>query len=324
MSFSSGFKSGVGDVTVEAFVDGNAVAVRREDGTLRIMLPADSERHSIDLRVWIDESPSDWFPLIRPRLMAPYGAGRVYWQVVTPLDSHALWASPTLGRAMNWNLQDWSLARKPVRSDQMLATWAGVSSTLAMPLGNRYLYVGTEPSSFRAVTASRGQLWSLVAAFVLGVAMLLTYVPRSRSPMIAVAGALLLTGLIAVAPDAAVLAGQLAMIALVLVVVMTSIRALISPRKTRRVFQSGQWVKADSSTRTIKPRSPKREPAKRDHPKPDHVKQDQFAQGGRASVQGATDTESMPHAGRPTDDASKGDAVSSGSAELPPTTEVSP
>ena len=63
-------------------------------------------------------------------------------------------------------------------------------------------------------------------------------------------------GLLAIAPDAAVLAGQFGIIALVLVVVMIAVRALVSPTKNGRVFSSSA-VAADQprppSTRSLMP-----------------------------------------------------------------------
>jgi hypothetical protein len=248
------------EITVEAFVDQQLSSVRREGNRLLIALPVDNKPHAVDLRVWIPEVRSEWFPVTEPKLQLPRTVGRVFWQIVSPLDSHVVWAAPTLGRAMQWELDQWRLARIPLRSDQMLAVWAGVEATRPMPPGNRYLYVGTDPSSFRAVTATRGQLWGIVAAIVLAFSAVLIYVPSTRHPFSAVLVTLALAGLIAISPDSAVLAGQFAMIALALVVVMTSIRALMTPRRGDRVFRTAHSATTtEPSTRTIKPRVPARD-----------------------------------------------------------------
>jgi len=68
--------------------------------------------------------------------------------------------------------------------------------------------------------------------------------------------AVMFGGLLAIAPDAAVLAGQFGIIALVLVVVMIAVRVLVSPAKKGRVFNSSV-IAADQvrppSTRSLMP-----------------------------------------------------------------------
>ena len=88
------------------------------------------------------------------------------------------------------------------------------------------------------VVVSRVVLWILIGSVVLLAAVVLTNFPRSRHPVTAVVLAVIFAGLLAIAPDAAVLAGQFGIIALVLVVVMIAVRVLVSPTKNGRVFSS--------------------------------------------------------------------------------------
>tara|TARA_R110002049_G_scaffold305056_3_gene501088 strand:- start:39378 stop:42833 length:3456 start_codon:yes stop_codon:yes gene_type:complete len=301
---------GTGDVKVEAFVDQEPAAVRRDNNVLRIALPIDNESHTVDLQLWFQQTPAGWFDQVKPSISVPVGVGRAYWQIVVPSDAHVVWSAPTLGRAMNWQLDGWRLARLPIRDDQELTDWVGISQTRSMPSGNRYLYFGTDSSGFIATTSTRGQLWAMVAAIVLAIAALLSYVPRTRHPLTAVVAAVALSGLIAVAPDAAVLAGQLAMVALVLVVVMMSIRVMMVPRQSNRVFRHGRGV--DPSTRTIKPVSRRRE---------SHVSMTETIQSPMSDSASRVRQTDRSAAERTAGVAAES-APSDGSGRIPPTTEV--
>ncbi len=235
--FQVGLPSDVADVSVQAFIDGKRRTVRREENTLVVLLPNDREAHVVDLQVWIAQETPASFSNIKPLLRLPFGVGRVYWQIVAPSDGHVLWASPTLGRSMSWRFDRWKLYRQPSHDDVRLLRLVDATS-ISMPPGNRYLYIGSDLRSFEVVIVSRVVLWVLIGSVVLLAAVVLTNFPKSRHPLTAVVLAVMFGGLLAIAPDAAVLAGQFGIIALVLVVVMMAVRVLVSPAKNGRVFNS--------------------------------------------------------------------------------------
>ncbi len=150
-------------------------------------------------------------------------------------------------------MTDWKLHREPIHSDQALTSLAG-STVNPLPPGNRYLYVGSDLRSFEVIVVSRVVLWMGIGAFVLFTAVMLTHFPRSRHPVTAVVAAVLFGGLLAIAPDAAVLAGQFGIIALVLVIVMIAIRSLLTSSRSDRVFANsrGTSTLAPPSTRSLK------------------------------------------------------------------------
>jgi hypothetical protein len=226
--------------------------VLREGDTLIVSLPGDKASHTVDLRVWITAITPSTLAVVEPTVKLPVEAGRVFWQIVAPLDGHVVWASPTLGRSMWWRFEDWKLYRQPSHSDQALAAMAGGAASPTSP-GNDYLYVGSDLRSFQVVVVSRSVLWICIGSFVLFTAVMLTNFPRSRHPLTAVAAAVLFVGLLAIAPDAAVLTGQFGIIALVLVIVMTAIRVLIAPARSDRVFSSRDSARSGQpSTRSLK------------------------------------------------------------------------
>ncbi|WP_345319274.1 hypothetical protein [Novipirellula rosea] len=251
-----GLPAGDYSVSTEALVDGNVARVRRENSTLVISLPSDGKSHLVDLRVWLPMDASMMVESIGPALDLPIGVGRVYWEIVAPQDSHVIWASPTLGRSMAWRFDRWRLYRESTQTSRSLAGWVGGTDLVEVPRGNRYLYVGSDVRSFRAVVVSRTILWGVTGSIVLLIAVLLSFVPQTRHPLFAVAAAVMFAGMLVVAPDAAVLAGQLGMIALVLVVVMSAIRTMVQSRdrssaldsrpRSRRIEGSTQMHKENS------------------------------------------------------------------------------
>ncbi|MAI34355.1 MAG: hypothetical protein CBE00_09435 [Planctomycetaceae bacterium TMED240] len=253
--FQVGLPSDAVDVSVQALIDGEKRTVRREENTLVVLLPNDGETHVVDLQVWIARETPASFSNIKPLLRLPFGVGRVYWQIVAPSDGHVLWASPTLGRSMSWRFDRWKLYRQPSHDDVQLMQLVDATS-ISMPPGNRYLYIGSDLRSFEIVIVSRVVLWVLIGSVVLLAAVVLTNFPKSRHPLTAVVLAVMFGGLLAIAPDAAVLAGQFGIIALVLVVVMIAVRVLVSPARNGRVFSSSV-IGADQprppSTRSLMP-----------------------------------------------------------------------
>jgi hypothetical protein len=250
--FRVGLPPSAREVSVEAFIDQRSEPVRRDGNVLTIMLPGDQSIHVVDLRVWVTTTTPSSLATIEPTLQLPVDAGRVLWQIVTPLDGHIVWASPTLGRSMSWQFADWKLFREPSHSDQELTAMIGAAA-YPMPPGNRYLYIGSDLRSFRVTVVSRLVLWMLTGSFVLSSAIILTHFPRTRHPLTVLVAVVLFGGLMVTAPDAAVLAGQLGIIGMVLVIVMITIRALITPARTDRVFEASTPASSTApSTRTLK------------------------------------------------------------------------
>ena len=224
-------------VSVQGFVDGQLVAVRRDQNTLVMVLPGDQRPHNVDLRIWYPKKTPSWCAMVEPTLQLPVGSGRTYWQIIAPSDGHVVWTTPTLGRSMTWQFDQWKLYRTPTLSITQLARLIPSEPDL-FPTGNRYLYVGSDIPSFQVLTVSRVLIWLIVGVFVLFATALLTYVPAIRHPLSVVGIATLFAGLMVIAPDAAVLAGQLGIISLVLVIVMFTIRSMVLPNPSSRIFST--------------------------------------------------------------------------------------
>lgn len=86
------------------------------------------------------------------------------------------------------------------------------------------------------MTMSRLAIWLIVGALVLVVSCLLTYYPAMRHPLLAITGAVLLGGMTLLLPDAAVLVGQVMLVAMLMVAVMAGVSHLLTPRHSPRVL----------------------------------------------------------------------------------------
>ena len=96
-------------------------------------------------------------------------------------------------------------------------------------------------------------MWLSVGFIVLLTASLLIYVPAFRHPMTAVVGAIAIGGLMLLLPDAAVIAGQLTLVAMTIVAVMSGTRHLLMSRRGDRVFAPWREPGEQPSTRHVGP-----------------------------------------------------------------------
>lgn len=236
---------------IEVFVDGQDGIYDRDEGQIHIALPDDQLTHTVDIRIWIENETPGVLEKVGPILSLPFGVQRSYWQVLTPKDKHVTWADPSMGRAMTWSFETWRLLRRPLQNDAALTSWVGGDQPVPMPEGNSYLYSGADSRAFRVRIAGRTVLWMWVSGIMIATSVMLTYVPQTRHPLTAIAAALAFTGLVIIAPDSAVLAGQLAMISTILVCVMLAIRSLMQPQPARVLTATRPPNVSEGSTRTL-------------------------------------------------------------------------
>ncbi|WP_146522367.1 hypothetical protein [Stieleria varia] len=249
------------DIQIQAYVNGAPAEFRREAKRIMVRLPDDQAVHIVDLRVWATLNKPTAFEKVSPLIQLPYGVTRTYWQLIAMSDSHLVWASPDVGRAMTWTLDRLRFARQPLHNDASLAAWVGASETVPMPEGNRYLFVGSDARSFSVRVASRTMIWLWVSGWMVMISIMLIYFPRTRHPFTAVLAALAFAGLLIIAPDAAVMVGQIAAVALALVVVMLAVRSLLQPPPARVLVPTRQRSTSEGSTRTIVPPSEAERPS---------------------------------------------------------------
>ncbi len=242
----------VGNLTVELKIDDELqAAIQNADGSLSIPLAADRQEHLIDLQLWYNRPSATLSSTIRPAIQLPVGSGQVFWNVLLPEDQHAIWASPVLGRSMQWRFDRWRLRRFPRSDEATLAQWAGGPARSTVVSGNRFLYVGNDVVSLQVVTIARVGLWAIVGSSILTISALLVYLPGLRHPFALILAAVALAGLTLMAPDAAVIAGQLTLLALALVAMMLGVRAALQSRPQERLLDSSKPGVQKGSTHSI-------------------------------------------------------------------------
>jgi len=248
-----GLSRSYGDVLARATVDGGSAVVLRDANNRCMIRLGEDGTHKVDLQIWVPRDSRLVADTIRPVLKLPIGIERLYWQLVVPQDQHLIWATATMGREMRWQLDQWKLNRVPRFGDAELIAWSGVSTDALMPPGNRYLLVGVDAGSLAATVMSRQAMWLIVSAIVLITASLLIYVPTFRHPMTAVGGAVALGGLMLLLPDAAVMAGQLMLVAMLIVAVMSGVRHLLTTRRGDRILMPSREPVDHPTTRRLGP-----------------------------------------------------------------------
>lgn len=241
---------------IQVALNGIPAAFKVIDEQLVVRIPPDADRHLVDVRLWVDRTAGEFFQTIEPLAHVGPGSGQLFWQLTVPTDSHLVWTTPSVGRAMQWGFDGWRLIRRPLLTETALASRIGSIELGAielspMPAGNSYLFSSMDDRSFRVMTCSRTVLWMIVAGVIVFVTALLTYIPATRNPLSFVIAIVCFGGLLAVTPDAAILVGQVAMLAMVLAVVMLAIRSLVLPHPSR-VLSSTRDRRIETSSKSAR------------------------------------------------------------------------
>lgn len=237
--------------TTEIRVDVNEerAAFQLEGETLAITIN-EPEKSVIDIRLWSGVSRGRHFADVSPLVSPSREINRLYWDVTVPSDRHLIWASPSASRSMRWEFDSWRMVRKPLfSSTEMVSRVATVEAT-PMPPGNRYQFSAMDGRSLRLKTSSMTAMWMMVATTVLVAGSLLAYVPSLRRPFSLLTLLLGFAGVVCVAPDAAIIVGQVAMGGGVLIGVMLALRTLVRPVPSR-VLETTYDSEQDPSTRVL-------------------------------------------------------------------------
>jgi hypothetical protein len=237
---------------VEVLLDGEpADVVSRVSGRLTIRLdsqdpaapptvgqspPDSSDRtthvppaRTLELRY---RQPATWplvarWQLTPPQMVATSTFGEVYWQIVTPADRHVV-RPPRLASASQWQWFGGFWGPRAALSQMELEQWAGATSGRRPTAGqNEYLFSGMTPiTSIDIITAPRWLLVLAASGAVLALAVIWIYVPGIRRGWIAVGAACLLAAFGAAFPGPAMLAGQAAVLGIVLALLSLTIARL--------------------------------------------------------------------------------------------------
>lgn len=233
---------------VKVFIDAEELTnfVQTANG-LEIPLPGSEEALLVDVRVWASREGMSLSQSLAPIMRLPLSTGKTYWDLVLPPDRHVIWNAPVASQLMLWQYDRMVLHREPTRTYADLLTSLGASIPADSPGGNRYLLVTSDPASLSVYEAGRPLLWLLIAGSVLLASAVLIYLPHWRHPFVALVVAALLAGLAWMVPDLAIIAGQLVLLAMLLVGVMIGVRSILS-RRPRPTVMGG--IAEESSLRS--------------------------------------------------------------------------
>ncbi|MEL6104756.1 MAG: hypothetical protein AAFU85_01910 [Planctomycetota bacterium] len=237
--------------TTEIRVDVNEdrAAFELQGETLSIVI-SDPDKSVIDIRLWSGLSSGRHFADVSPLVSPSREINRLYWDVTVPSDRHLIWASPSASRSMQWVFDSWRMVRKPLfSSTEMVSRVATVEAT-PMPPGNRYQFTAMDGRSLRLKTGSMTAMWMMVASTVLVAGTLLAYIPTLRRPFSLLALLVCFAGIVCVAPDAAIIVGQVAMGGAILIGIMLALKTLVRPLPSR-VLESTYESEQDPSTRVL-------------------------------------------------------------------------
>ncbi|MEO1526035.1 MAG: hypothetical protein AAFX06_11405 [Planctomycetota bacterium] len=234
---------------VRVFVDEELMPFELNDDELSLAIEGDGTS-AIDIRLWSNRPPQRHLSDITPLVIPSREINRLDWDVTVPSDRHLIWASPSASRSMQWVFDGWRMVREPLYSETELINRVASVEASPMPDGNRYQFSAMDGRSLKLKTSSMTAMWMTVATSVLVMGCVLAYFPGARQPLTLIALLVLVAGVVCIAPDAVIIAGQVAMGGGVLISVMLALRSLVRPAPSR-VLESTVDVDLDPSTRVI-------------------------------------------------------------------------
>lgn len=194
----------------------------RETGFVRIDVPPALRGREFTLELWYAlPSPDSRAGLATNRWRPAQieGAGpprRTYWQLALPANEHLLAGSNELASEMAWSADRWMLAREPLLDQRQLEEWVRASRQDPLPRGVQVYLFGavSRAANLEAWTIHRRLLLALASGGVLLMGLAMLYWPLLRRPGALLVVAVTLAGLALAAPDLAILAGQGAVLGL--------------------------------------------------------------------------------------------------------------
>jgi hypothetical protein len=206
---------------VAAAINAQEVAAQpRDPGMVRIDLPAAVRGRDFVLELWYSlDVPGRHTGWSSERLQAAVieGGGpprRLYWQLLLPEDEHLVALPTGLAPEMAWSAEHWFVARSPTLDQRQIEGLLGASRQPLLPRGaNEYLFgaLGQAPS-LSVVAVHRRLLLASASGSVLLLGLALVHVPRLRHPLALLVLAVGLGALALAFPDLALLAGQMALL----------------------------------------------------------------------------------------------------------------
>ena len=191
-----------------------------------------------------------WSETLGPLIRCPRADVPLTWALLLPGDRHVIRSGDAVGSLMTWRMKRGSLRRVPIR-DPVASSW--IDRRAAAAPGHRYYFTAAGIDDLTATHLSRTSIWLVTSLLVLIVAWAWLTVPRVRHPLAGILAVVLMGGLLAYSPDAAVMAGQITLAALWLVVMMTLLARRLSGDRVGDEDDLADPASSLSATRRRKP-----------------------------------------------------------------------
>lgn len=228
---------------VAANFAGKPIQVAQGDRELRIEIPPvvanvgessvdDAGGRALQIEAWAVGDPAMSFCRVSSMLVPPRRVDSLLWDVSMPSHWHLIQTASSVRSLMRWRMNGLTLQRQHPGGFDGPAISGG-------DVGNRYLMAATDPSDLHLRLASRFSLWMVFGLVVLAIAAAMLHLKQSHGPHAILGAAVAIGGLMIVAPDAAVIFGQIVLFVLILIALVLAINSLLrenlaSARRKRR------------------------------------------------------------------------------------------
>jgi len=210
-----------------------------DSNEIKIPVPVtgNDTKHVLELRYQtaITNGQSNSIEAELPKLGSGAWVQRLYWQLVVPGDQHYIGSPSQLTPEFAWNWFGWGWSRQNHWDQADLENWIGAAHQDLLPSAtNRYLFsMAGNPERLVAHTAARWQLVLSASALVLVVGLLLLKMKTIRQGAVLFVCGVVLLGLAAWSPDAALLFGQACILGLVLLLLAALMERFVTRRRNR-------------------------------------------------------------------------------------------
>jgi hypothetical protein len=228
--------------SVQAAINGRAATTLiRAPATVVVPLPATARGRENAIELWygLERTPAPlaWqnLNLRPPALEGASAPQRLYWQFCLPAGEHLVTSSADFAVQSPWQLFPGLDQARAALSQQQLESWIGASRQEPLPAGSgwhSFSMLGSPPILELAVV-SRRVLVAVCSALALAIGLVVMHVRWARRPEALLAAVVVLVAVSFLWPQAALLAGQAAVIGLVIALAVAAWQWVVWGRTVR-------------------------------------------------------------------------------------------
>lgn len=234
------------DSLYDVLVDGKrgVYSVDKESSTLIVEIPADAAKPERCIELWSEAGrmvTGEAVEISIPKVMNSTGNPTFLWELVVPSSEHLLLQPSNMTPEWQWTWAGLGWHRSSAANQAELERWSGASSQTPLPARlNRYVMSGFGiPSGIRFTIVPKPWIWLPVGAAVIVLTLLWSTLRLFRHPVALATFFVAIATMAMYVPDAAMVLGQLAVVASVFALVMLTSQWAIGRRvKRRSVFTS--------------------------------------------------------------------------------------